>query len=144
MVELELLDGDVDEDESVASADAVTDDACNGADDADTAEVIGAAYAAGSGAGNAAGSDAADATADSGDRDADAKNAAEVVTTTVFTHTIVKLSVKLGAAYVDDVADGTNAVDSTDGVQMLCRDTSVGTALDASRLPISITISKVR
>jgi hypothetical protein len=82
-------------------------------------------------------------TADSGDRDADAKNAAEVVTTTVFTHTIVKSSVKLGAAYVDDAADGTNAVDSTDGVQMLCRDTSVGTALDASRLPISITISKV-
>ena len=82
-------------------------------------------------------------TADSGDRDADAKNAAEVVTTTVFTHTIVKSYVKLGAAYVDDVADGTNAVDSTDGVQMLCRDTSVGTALDASRLPISITISKV-
>ena len=55
----------------------------------------------------------------------------------------VKSSVKLGAADVDDAADGTNAVDSTDGVQMLCRDTSVGTALDVSRLPISITISKV-
>ena len=30
IVELKLLDGDVDEDESVASTDALTDDACDG------------------------------------------------------------------------------------------------------------------
>ena len=93
IVELKLLDGDVDEDESVASTDALTDDACDGGvNDTDTdtdAAGIGAAYAAGSGAAYAAGSHAADATADSGDRDADAANAAEVVTITVFTQTIV-------------------------------------------------------